>query len=95
MFRKRATCPSSHELLAYHRSDSARQDDARIRTHLRVCDFCNAELQLLIRYRADLEEATLVEMPAPLRRLAERWLSRSAAAFNELSELVSNRRLSH
>lgn len=42
-----------------------------------TCDFCNAELQLLTRHRSNPEECRLVEMPAGLRRLAERLLGRS------------------
>ncbi|PYS61213.1 MAG: hypothetical protein DMF76_11655 [Acidobacteria bacterium] len=95
MFRKRASCPSSQELLGYHLSSVTDEERSRIQAHLFFCEFCNAELQLLTRHRADVEEDALVEMPAQLRRLAERLLSRSAAAFSGLSELVNTRRLSH
>jgi len=94
MFRKRASCPSSQELLGY-RSSVTDEQRSRVQAHLLACDFCNAELQLLTRHRGDVEEDALVEMPVQLRRLAERLLRRSAAAFNELSELVNTRQLSH
>jgi len=95
MFRKRASCPSSQELLGYHLSSVTDEQRSRVQAHLLACDFCNAELQLLTRHRGDVEEDALVEMPAQLRRLAERLLRRGAAAFSELSELVNTRQLSH
>ena len=95
MFRKRASCPTSQDLLGYHLSSVTDEGRPRIQAHLLSCDFCNAELQLLTRHRGDVEEDALVEMPAQLRRLAERLLSRSAAAVSELSELVNTRQLSH
>ncbi len=95
MFRKRASCPSSQDLLGYHLSNVSDKKRARIRTHLLSCDFCSAELQLLTRHGADVEEDALVEMPAALRWMAERLLRRSAAAFGELSEFVNTRQLSH
>jgi len=95
MFRKRASCPTSQDLLGYHLSSVTDEERPRIQGHLLSCDFCNAELQLLTRHRGDVEEDALVEMPAQLRRLAERLLSRSAAAVSELSELANTRQLSH
>ena len=95
MFRKRASCPTSQDLLGYHLSSVTDEERPRIQGHLLSCDFCNAELQLLTRHRGDVEEDALVEMPAQLRRLAERLLSRSAAAVSELSELVNTHQLSH
>ena len=95
MFRKRASCPTSQDLLGYHLSSVTDEKRPRIQGHLLSCDFCNAELQLLTRHRGDVEEDALVEMPAQLRRLAERLLSRSAAAVSELSELANTRQLSH
>jgi len=94
IFRKRASCPSSQELLGYHLSSVTNEQRSRVQTHLLSCDFCNAELQLLTQHRGDVEEDTLVEMPAQLRRLAEQLLRRGAAAFSELSELVNTRELS-
>ena len=49
-----------------------------IETHLAACDFCGAELQLLNRYCDDAGEYSFVEMPSPLRRLAEDLLKNSA-----------------
>ena len=77
-FRKTAACPSSQSLLRYHRHHLPILDRAAIETHLRVCDFCSAELQLLMRHQSSSEEYRLVEMPRQLRRLAEDLLTRTA-----------------
>jgi len=79
-FRKAAGCPSSQSLLAYcrgipHRGRNS-ESTVRIEAHLAVCDFCAAELQLLGRLVTGPEEYMFVEMPAPLRNLAEFSLKR-------------------
>lgn len=94
VFRKSASCPSSDSLLGYQCRSIPSEKRARIEAHLTFCDFCNAELQLLSRYRSNIEECTLVEMPTELRRMAERLLSRSMTGHgsNGLLEAI---RLSH
>jgi hypothetical protein len=77
VFRKSASCPSSDSLLGYQCKSIPSEKTARIEAHLTFCDFCNAELQLLTRYRSNIEECAPVEMPTELRRIAERLLSRS------------------
>lgn len=77
-FCKTARCPSSQTLLRYRRHRLPIADRAEIEIHLRACDFCNAELQLLTRHRNYAEESRAVEMPGQLRRLAEDLLTRSA-----------------
>lgn len=78
-FCKTASCPSSQNLLRYRRHRLQLGDRAAIETHLRSCDFCNAELQLLMRHRSTHEEFKIVEMPRQLRRLAEDLLTRAGA----------------
>src|SRR4030095_11806274 len=80
-FCKTTRCPSSQTLLQYHRHRLPIADRAEIEIHLRVCDFCNAELQLLMRHRNYVEEYRLVEMPGQLRKLAEDLLTRSTIQF--------------
>jgi hypothetical protein len=78
-FNKGHSCPSSQGLLAYHRAGLSDYQLHRVESHLTDCDFCNAELQLLIRHHSDLEESTLDEIPEQLRILAEQLLSHSVA----------------
>src|SRR5437016_14468987 len=94
MFRKRASCPSSQELLGYHLSSVTDEERSRIQAHLFFCEFCNAELQLLTRHRTDVDVDLLVEMPHQLRRLGERLLNRIASGLSRTSSPVNSCRLS-
>jgi hypothetical protein len=84
-FRKRVSCPSSQTLLAFRRSHLSCEDRTRIESHLAICDFCNAELQLLTFHHSDHEEYAFAEMPTPLRRLAE-GLLRTSVPFEGFKE---------
>jgi hypothetical protein len=76
-FFKAVVCPSAETLLAY--GDSLPIfDEAGVETHLASCDFCNAELQLLTRYRASKEQTECGDIPPDLRRLAEQLLKNVA-----------------
>lgn len=88
LFCKTASCPSSQSLLSYNRSPLGSDQTLEIEAHLAVCDFCNAELQLLTRHRDSLDEDQVAEMPAQLRRLAESLLNQGAA--RTLPELEEN-----
>ena len=66
-----------------------------VETHLRDCEFCSAELQLLKRHRNELEEYRAVEIPIQLRRLAEDLLSKTASRLSLISELSDRHLLSH
>jgi hypothetical protein len=93
-FCKTAQCPSSQILLRYRRHHLPITDRAAVEIHLRACDFCSAELQLLMQHRSEGEHYRLAEMPVRLRSLAEDFLLRNAGAV--LSPDGSDRhRLSH
>lgn len=62
-------------LLCYRTDDLSSAQHAWIASHLEVCDFCEAELQLLTAHRPIEEECPLVDMPLHLRCLAEALLS--------------------
>ncbi len=79
-FCKTAQCPSSEILLRYRRRRLPIKDTAAIEIHLRACDFCSAELQLLRQHRNGVEHYRSVEVPPHLRRLAEDLLPRIADA---------------
>jgi len=92
-FCKTSHCPSSEDLLRFRRGRLRGKERARIKVHLTSCDFCSAELQLLMRHRTDPEEYRLTEMPAQIRRLAEDFLTGSAGPFTIIA--FSNNRHSH
>jgi hypothetical protein len=74
VFRKQSSCPSAEMLLCYRLDDLSSEQRARVTSHLGICEFCEAELQLLTEYRAIEEECPLAEMPLNLRCLAEALL---------------------
>lgn len=77
-FEKQRQCPSSELLLSYQQQLLIPDQSSRIATHLSVCDFCAAELQLLSSYRPLLAESPeSPPMPAGLRVLAEALLNRN------------------
>jgi hypothetical protein len=76
-FYKGRSCPSSQSLLAYYRAVLPVYQLNRVEVHLKACDFCNAELQLLARHQNYFADSPVDEMPAQLRRLAERVLNQS------------------
>jgi hypothetical protein len=50
-----------------------------ISAHLSICEFCGAALQLLTKTAYALDELTPVDMPPPLRALAEALLAEKSS----------------
>ena len=61
-------------LLCYQTDDLSSRQHAWIASHLDICEFCAAELQLLTAYRPVEEECPVADMPLHLRCLAEALL---------------------
>lgn len=77
-FYKQVTCPASETLLLYHAFALVTKQRKRVASHLATCDFCNAELQLLIKHPPCEDGESFIEealMPSSLRRLAEAILA--------------------
>lgn len=73
-FVKTKSCPPTEALALYAESTHGAATAATISTHLRACDFCCAETQLLARHpprAAAPAPARLYDIPPALRRLAE------------------------
>lgn len=62
-----------------------------VEKHLRNCDFCSAEIQLLKRHRLEAEHAEIVEMPSHLQKLAAGLFNKSTP----MGELMVRSPLSH
>ena len=71
-------------LLRYRRRYLTITDRLTTEKHLRECDFCSAELQLLQCHQVEVEEPRVAEMPSNLRRLAENFLGKT----RELSQIA-------
>ncbi|HEX8719344.1 MAG TPA: hypothetical protein VF736_01760 [Pyrinomonadaceae bacterium] len=85
-FRKLRTCPHTETLLRF-RADAPAE---RVAEHVRTCDFCGAEVQLLSRHAPPADAlpfaAPYAAMPEHLRRLAQDLLtepSHNRARFAE------------
>ena len=72
-FRKLKTCPSAEVLVLYKEAGLAIERQQKVAAHLGVCDFCEAEMQLLSLHltRAATAAVNTTDMPCNLRRLAE------------------------
>ena len=70
-FRKLLTCPHTDALLMFCRGETETQTS--IAAHVRSCDFCGAETQLLSRFPppANALPFAAFSIPAPLRLLAQ------------------------
>ena len=74
-FLKTAACPASATLLSFRSETIATEAKTVVAEHLKVCDFCNAELPLLARLNPMLTPGKTPEIPLDLRILAESILS--------------------
>ena len=82
-FRKTAACPASATLLSFRCRTLSHEAEMLVTDHLRVCDFCNAELPLLAHHQPLLNTAETPEIPMDLRVLAESILSHGFARIKD------------
>ncbi|MDQ6786580.1 MAG: hypothetical protein M3033_07145 [Acidobacteriota bacterium] len=89
-FCKSADCPTSQELLAFQNNaaDSGRES-LEIRRHLAVCEFCASEVEFYAHYPQAEEKVGKVEIPLPLKELAQALLSNEHKDFSSLNDLLS------
>ena len=73
-FTKQAACPSSKILLEYRLTTLAAEMSKLVEWHLEECDFCWAEMKLLVHHVATREESRPPAIPVNLRVLAEALL---------------------
>lgn len=75
-FLKTAACPASASLLSFQAKTLSVEAEMLVQSHLRVCDFCNAEMTLLAHHQPLLNGLNKTpEIPMNLRILAESILS--------------------
>jgi len=78
-FLKTGACPASATLLSFRHKTLAVEGETLVTDHLRVCDFCNAELVLLAHDQSPLNSDRTPEIPMDLRILAESILGHKEA----------------
>jgi len=77
-FLKTAACPASATLLSFRSKTLAAEAETLVADHLKVCDFCNAELPLLAHHQAaPSNNSKAPEIPMNLRILAESILAKN------------------
>jgi hypothetical protein len=77
-FRKTAACPASATLLSFGRNRLSTNAAVSVKSHLKFCDFCNAELPLLAHHQPGAGDGDRPpEMPMDLRILAESILGQT------------------
>jgi len=77
-FLKTAACPASATLLSFRSKTLSTDAETFVTDHLKVCDFCNAELPLLAHHQPGTGGASKVpEIPMNLRILAESILAKN------------------
>ena len=75
-FRKTAACPASATLVSYRCQNLPAEIATPVSEHLRVCDFCCAELRLLAHHQPIVTRYPTPEIPMNLRILAESILAK-------------------
>jgi hypothetical protein len=75
-FRKTAACPASATLVSFRCQNLPAETETQVREHLRICDFCGAELRLLAHHQPVTSKYPVPEIPMNLRILAESILNR-------------------
>jgi len=88
-YAKSRSCPSTYSVMSLLNKGLSAEEEAGILWHLRACDFCGAEAELLSRHPVEIEETTSPLIPEPLRLLAESLLGRR---FDPGPDLVADLR---
>ncbi|HEV2915778.1 MAG TPA: hypothetical protein VGX92_21025 [Pyrinomonadaceae bacterium] len=73
-------------LLCYRTNGLSAEQCTWVSLHLDACEFCGAELQLLMEHRLAEEECPVAEMPLNLRYLAEALLGRKLHGMEVYAE---------
>ena len=75
-FRKTAACPASATLLSLLCNNLPAEAATGVTEHLEECDFCGAELRLLVHHQPLTGTLKTPELPRDLRILAESILKK-------------------
>jgi hypothetical protein len=77
-FLKTVACPASATLLSFRGKALSVEAEKLVTDHLKVCDFCNAELPLLAHHQSVATTISKTpEIPMNLRILAESILAKN------------------
>lgn len=85
---KKISCPSANHIVQYLCQELSATESERVQTHVRSCDFCGGELQLLAQHPAETEECITPMIPKHLHLLAEALLTGRVATDETFAELT-------
>ena len=88
-FCKNANCPSSQELLAFQKNETAEIEAREIIDHLDSCEFCTAEVEFYAHFPQNEEAVLSSDIPLPLFELAEALLSSKNKKFSLLNKMLN------
>ena len=83
-FQKKLTCPEANTILLFLSGELSARNAEPIARHLRKCDFCGAEAELLSRHPFQANSIDSPMIPEPLRLLAESLLIGRASDLDDL-----------
>lgn len=89
-FCKNANCPASQDLLAFQKGEATTKESDTIKTHLKSCEFCAAEMEFYKHFPQNEENVVSVEIPLPLFQLAEALLKKRQQDISLLNKLLAN-----
>ena len=84
-YQKESTCPDANTVLLCLGGQLSARNAESVMRHLRACDFCGAEADLLSRHTFQAESIGSPMIPEPLRVLAESLLIGRASNLDNLS----------
>ena len=87
-FCKTKNCPAPSELLEFQSDNYCLGKNEFIRAHLKVCEFCAAEVEFYSNYPQAEETVVTVEIPIPLFELATALLRNEHQDFSLLNKLL-------
>ncbi len=91
-FCKSVDCPTSQDLLSFQKNASNTGNRAsEIRRHLSVCEFCTSEVEFYAHYPQAEEKVGKVEIPLPLKELAQALLTNKHKDFSMLNHLLGEK----
>lgn len=90
-FCKNVNCPPSQDLLAFQNEKTSNEIGELIKSHIKKCEFCAAEIEFYARYPQAEEKVKSEAIPPPLYELAEALLNKNREDFSALNKLISRK----
>lgn len=90
-FCKNENCPTSQDLLAFQNEKTSNETGELIKSHVKRCEFCEAEIEFYARFPQAEEKVKSEAIPRPLFELAEALLNKNEEDFSALNKLLNRK----